>query len=570
MSSTALQTDSRPLPAARPVCRRNRTPLCRLCLVQDPSTGLVAGLKLAELRTVPLSEAEHLAVLGDDPFGGLGGRGAIHKQLAIRGLSAYWAPGAAAAAAPAAAAVVVPAGVEAAAAAAAAAQAEGAAAPDALHPLLLPLDATLQVVAQMPGSQTDRSAADLYGEGGRAGEGLRVHAAAVVHSLQLSLHHDQAADMLRLADGLEWLAARSRCAAFRPPGAAAGAPPGIGARRQHWRRMWQHAANAVLADLRGQRDGVRWTDAGTRRRLRLGYIHLYSQHLEAFKPQRRSSGRAALQQAPAAAAAQQQQQQPGQEPGDADMRDASRESPSGSPGKPAAGDSALELELQGLERQLIVADIVLCRQAARLLAQAQEERASSSAPLTPTKRPRGPPDAAAQQDMPPRPSSPFLHQPTAPPSYGAGPALVAAGAADALSAAGARAGIERSRSGHSAAGSETDAARSQRGYISWGLSKLGSLLGYAPTAEVSDVPPACSLSRKCACCWHVSQHRACCAGAQCTHLFHPPSPDLFTQLAGSLAFVPCREALVSCWSPPSPMCASSTRRWTLTRSRRRA
>lgn len=230
------------------------------------------------------------------------------------------------------------------------------------HPLLLPLNCTLQLATEraVPGD------GGLIGEGnsvrGVEEAGLKLLVAAVLQGPEVSLHHDQVASMLRLADRLMWLSAQNKYAALLPEDRRGGRG-GSGGWGAEWRlaggrsagvgAMWRYAVNAVLQDLRGEQDGVAWVDSPTRCWLRRQYIQRYSRHLEA-----RMGDGAPL-----------PRQRGGPPP---------RSPPPAVRPIPDAEEAAALLE--AFERQLSVADIVMCRQVAREVASARLTLAPSPPP----------------------------------------------------------------------------------------------------------------------------------------------------------------------------------------------
>ena len=180
-------------------------PSPRPMLLQDAESGTVLGVQLSRLHTCRPSDAEHASLLLSDDaglrvHGSAAARGSIQKQFAVEGLAVYCQPRATAA----------PAG----GAAAPQQRPDKQQQPRQLSYVLLPTDlvlhSTLQLSAGVGGG----------GDGGAAGTagGMRVHAAAVVSHLELSLDGGQAADMLALSDRVAWCAARNRFAPYCPDG----------------------------------------------------------------------------------------------------------------------------------------------------------------------------------------------------------------------------------------------------------------------------------------------------------------------------------------------------------------
>ena len=240
-------------------------------------------------------------------------RGSIQKQIAIEGLALYWQPGSSSSdRGDEQQATQLPGSSP--------GKASAAASPSRLTPrrahtlrpkprrpplqayLLQPTDCDIQATLQL-------SAPASAGDGGG---GLRVHAAMVVHHLPLSLSGAQAADMLLLSDRLAWVAARNKVAPYCPTGWRQPGPRtvpwrwvGQGQGGRLWvlsccallamasalldcsplqmpsafshccqaarcrlsccSKVWRFAVNAVLYELRGERQGaVRWMDGPSR------------------------------------------------------------------------------------------------------------------------------------------------------------------------------------------------------------------------------------------------------------------------------------------------------------------
>ena len=213
--------------------------------LQDPASGTRVGLRLRTLRTRLPGEAEAAPsfLLSEDAgvlaHSSAAARGSIQKGLAVEGLALYWQPGtgAAPAAGPAAEAdggAVQPEGAQPEVAAGQAPRpdspfrpaarrrrrAKPAAPPPPSAFLLHPTDVDIHTTLQL---SAPSSAADGDGSGGGGG-GVRVHVAAVVHHLQLSLSGAQAADILALSDRLAWATARNHVAAYCPAGWRARGP----------------------------------------------------------------------------------------------------------------------------------------------------------------------------------------------------------------------------------------------------------------------------------------------------------------------------------------------------------
>ena len=133
--------------------------------------------------------------------------------------------------------------------------------------ILLPTDCVLHLTSQMgPSAGSDPG-------------GMRIHAATVVHSLDLRLAKEQVVDLFRLLDRLQWLSTRNRCAAYRPAGLRPCGAPAV-----PWRSVWQFAVNAVLDERRGPlRRGVRWHDADTLTAMRQAYVALYQRKMQAAR-----------------------------------------------------------------------------------------------------------------------------------------------------------------------------------------------------------------------------------------------------------------------------------------------
>eukprot|EP00887_Chlorella_sp_A99_P007395 scaffold2.g7395.t1 len=316
---------------------------------QDPETGTSFGLKLAMLHTCLPGEASHASLLLSEDAGVLAhssaaARGSIQKQLAVQGLAVYWQPGhgggdVSSHGARAAQPLLFlkppqqqqqqkqqqqqeegeqqhaswqegkeggrvaeaqqppeqeqlpegqqqrsqPPGGEQVQQPVAASEEQGQQglppAPDEeqLPHILLPTDFVVHITSQLgPGAA---------GDAGDAAPGVRIHAAAVVHSLELSLSKEQAFDLFLFADRLQWLAARNRYAAYRPAGwLERAADGGWQQPRVPWRRMWQYAINAVLADKRGaRRCGLRWRAPEELSVLRQAYAALCGRKLRSAR-----------------------------------------------------------------------------------------------------------------------------------------------------------------------------------------------------------------------------------------------------------------------------------------------
>lgn len=218
-------------------------------------------------------------------------RGSIQKQFALTGLSAYYRPGTAAAAGPDAAAPLHhEAGrhgrVHGASSSSSTRSSEDGTRPDP-HTVLHPTKILIHLTSQPAAAAL--AAAGKAGPGG----GARVHAAALVHSMRVSLRPDQLADALLLADRVAWTAAQNRHAAFRSPGWRR---PGAGAASAP-RRLWQFAISAVVSELRGAggADGTPWRPAAALAHMRRRYMMLYRKKLERRRQeqQQRASGGAA-------------------------------------------------------------------------------------------------------------------------------------------------------------------------------------------------------------------------------------------------------------------------------------
>jgi hypothetical protein len=264
---------------------------------EDPQTGTRIGLQLATLRTRLPNEPEAAAsFLRSEDAGVLthasaAARGSIQKQFVVEGLALYWQPGSSSSSGSTVnrgsssgggdeqqAAQLD--GSSPGTAATAAGASPGRLTPRRVHArrhkprrpplqayLLQPTDCDIQTTLQL---SAPASAAD-----GSSG-GIRVHAAMVVHHLPLSLSGAQAADMLLLSDRLAWVAACNKVAPYCPTGWRQPGP-----RTVPWRNVWRFAVNAVLYELRGERQGaVRWMDGPTRVAARKQYVALYRQFLE--------------------------------------------------------------------------------------------------------------------------------------------------------------------------------------------------------------------------------------------------------------------------------------------------
>lgn len=198
--------------------------------LQDPQTGTRLGLQLARLHTCRPGDASPTSLLLSDDAGlrshaSTAARGSIQKQFAVEGLALYWEPGRGpgagssdgqAAAADQAAGLKLspqrsPAKSPAKLGLQASQQAQQPPSPPPSY-VLHPTDFAVHCTLQLSGA-----GAPADGSGG-GGSSLRVHAAAVLHHLQLSLDAKQAADMVALADRLAWCAARNKHAAYCPDG----------------------------------------------------------------------------------------------------------------------------------------------------------------------------------------------------------------------------------------------------------------------------------------------------------------------------------------------------------------
>lgn len=227
---------------------------------QDPASGTRVGLRLRTLRTRLPSEAEAAPsfLLSEDAgvlaHASAAARGSIQKGLAVEGLALYWEPGtggpggtahAPASAGPVAGAAqpTEPTQPEAAGQARRRRRPKAAAAPPPSAYLLHPTDVDIHTTLQL-------SAPSSAADGGDGGGGMRVHMAAVVHHLQLSLSGVQAADILELSDRLEWVAARNRVAAYCPAGWRARGPRAVPWRCVAW-RVGGGAGLAWVGWLRG-------------------------------------------------------------------------------------------------------------------------------------------------------------------------------------------------------------------------------------------------------------------------------------------------------------------------------
>lgn len=199
--------------------------------LQDPGTGARLGLQLSRLHTCRPGDASPAStLLSDDAglrvHGSAAARGSFQKQFAVEGLALYWEPGSTPAGGSSssdgsrthdgspsgleadqpAALMLSPAKSSALPGSRALQQAQRLPQPAPAY-VLHPTDFAVHCTLQLTGAA---AAAD--------GGGLRVHAAAVLHHLQLSLDARQAADMVVLADRVAWCAARNRHAAYRPDG----------------------------------------------------------------------------------------------------------------------------------------------------------------------------------------------------------------------------------------------------------------------------------------------------------------------------------------------------------------
>jgi hypothetical protein len=228
------------------------------------------GLTLRCLHTCKPGEAQPASLLlaegeGVLPPGSPAARGSIQKQLAVEGLALYWEPGSAAGPAGAAAAAQQRQGEgrggdeQAGLGVGEGAGERGGAQQQEPRYVLQPTDAVLHAALQLSG-----------------GDGARVHVAAAVPHLPLSLDAAQAADALALSDRLAWCAARNAHAAYCPTGWRR-----MGPRAVPWRAVWRYAINAVLHSLRGKRQGaVCWLDDAARAEVRRRYVAAYRAHLE--------------------------------------------------------------------------------------------------------------------------------------------------------------------------------------------------------------------------------------------------------------------------------------------------
>lgn len=191
--------------------------------MQDPQSGTRISVQLRMLRTRLPGEAEASPsfLLSEDAgvlaHASSAARGSIQKAFAVEGLALYWQPGSSSSQGSGGT------GGGGGGQAEAAAPASRPASPFQpaprrkrrhklpppppaaylLHPTDIDIHTTLQLSA--PGTADGSS-------------GIRVHAAAVLHHLQLSLSAGQATDVLVLSDRLAWCAARNRVAAYCPEG----------------------------------------------------------------------------------------------------------------------------------------------------------------------------------------------------------------------------------------------------------------------------------------------------------------------------------------------------------------
>ncbi|PSC70464.1 Methionine gamma-lyase isoform A [Micractinium conductrix] len=398
---------------------------------EDAESGTVLGVQLSRLHTCRPSDAEHASLLLSDDaglrvHGSAAARGSIQKQFAVEGLAVYCQPRATAA----------PAG----GAAAPQQRPDKQQQPRQLSYVLLPTDlvlhSTLQLSAGVGGG----------GDGGAAGTagGMRVHAAAVVSHLELSLDGGQAADMLALSDRVAWCAARNRFAPYCPDGWRSPGPRAV-----PWRHVWRYAVNAVLHDLRGERQGcVPWADGAARVALRRQYIEAYRAHLERkhlLEGAAASSSAAARRRALAEA------------------------------------DEALP----ALERGLSVDDILTCRHTAQRVLEASLAAASGMGEAIE--------DGAAaagsvrRRAPPPLPAS-VVGGVTPSVAAGAGAGTLVAGLAVAPPSCPASLGGSSSAASSSLPGGPAATAGSggRRGYLAWGLSKAASFLRYLPYSAAGE------------------------------------------------------------------------------------
>jgi hypothetical protein len=235
--------------------------------LQDPQTGTCIGLQLSRLHTCRPGEAEHASLLlaedaGVLVHGAAAARGTVQKQLAVQGLALYWQPGRDSSDDPEDEIRLAPAeegGPHFIPTATAGAEQ----APPRRHKpptfILQPTDCVLHASLQLS-----------------APDGIRAHAAAVIRHLPLNLDGRQVADVFQLMDRLAWCSARTKFAAYCPSGWRRPGP-----RTVPWCRVWQFAVNAVLHELRGERQGVvPWRDGAALAALRKRYVAAYRLFLE--------------------------------------------------------------------------------------------------------------------------------------------------------------------------------------------------------------------------------------------------------------------------------------------------
>ena len=219
---------------------------------EDPSTGREFGFQLAELKTC-LAEETGSSSVEDNNNTASAVRGSIQKQFKMEGLALHWHP----------------------------AQQQhitdnrSSDNGSDKHFILRPADMTVHM--------TSAAAASSSSGGGvsSVNSAVHIHVATRVHSLEMSVTPEQIKDMLLFSDGLQWLAAKSRRAAFRPNNSSRVEDSDDEHLQQQkkvlLRERWKFAINAVYSDLHGNDAASlrKWKDTESGRRARSRYVLLY-------------------------------------------------------------------------------------------------------------------------------------------------------------------------------------------------------------------------------------------------------------------------------------------------------